>query len=182
VPSLNVDWAGFNLHKWIGSPVGVGALYMRRGSLHKIAPYPGDDDPENDQISTRVHSGTKNFAAVLAVPSALDFHESIGGANKEARLRYLRQLWTSEAESMPHIELLGGLDEASWTGMASFRQKGRSSEEEVRGLQLQLEQEFGIFTVVRTGLASGYCVRITPQVFTTPDDLAQLVDALKRLA
>jgi len=182
VPSLNVDWAGFNLHKWIGSPVGVGALYIRRGSLHKIAPYPGEDDSENNQISTRVHSGTTNFAAVLAVPPALDFHEAIGAANKEARLRHLRQLWTNEAESMSHIELLGGLDEASWTGMASFRLKGRSSEEEVRGLQLRLEQEFGVFTVVRTGLASGYCVRITPQVFTTPDDLAQLVDALKRLA
>jgi len=182
VPSLNVDWAGFNLHKWIGAPVGVGALYIRRGSLHKIAPYPGEDDPANNQISTRVHSGTTNFAAILAVPPALDFHEAIGGANKEARLRYLRQLWTNEAESMSHIELLGGLDEASWTGMASFRLKGRGSEEEVRGLQLRLEQEFGVFTVVRTGLASGYCVRITPQVFTTPDDLAQLVDALKRLA
>ena len=83
---------------------------------------------------------------------------------------------------MSHIELLGGLDEASWTGMASFRLHGRSSEEEVRGLQLRLEQEFGVFTVVRTGLASGYCVRITPQVFTTPDELAQLVAALKRLA
>jgi len=182
VPSLNVDWAGFNLHKWIGSPVGVGALYIRRGSLHKIAPYPGEDDPENNQISTRVHSGTINFAAILAVPPALDFHEAIGAANKEARLRYLRRLWTDEAESMSHIELLGGLDEASWTGMASFRLKGKSSEEEVRGLQLRLEQEFGVFTVVRTGLASGYCVRITPQVFITPDDLAQLVDALTRLA
>ena len=182
VPSLNVDWAGFNLHKWIGAPLGVGALYMRRGSLHKIAPYPGEEDPENNQISTRVHSGTTNFAAKLAVPPALDFHEAIGGANKEARLRYLRRLWTSEAESMSHIELLGGLDEASWTGMASFRLKGKNSEEDVRGLQLRLEQEFGVFTVVRTGLASGYCVRITPQVFTKPDDLAQLVDALKRLA
>ncbi len=182
VPSLNVDWAGFNLHKWIGSPVGVGALYMRRGSLHKITPYPGESDPGNNEVSTRVHSGTLNFAAVLAVPHALDFHEAIGGANKEARLRYLRQLWTNEAESMSHIELLGGLDEASWTGMASFRLSGRNSEEEVRELQQRLEREFGIFTVVRAGLASGYCIRITPQVFTTPDHLAQLVDALKRLA
>lgn len=182
VPSLNVDWAGFNLHKWIGSPVGVGALYMRRGSLHKITPYPGESDPGNNEVSTRVHSGTLNFAAVLAVPHALDFHEAIGGANKEARLRYLRQLWTNEAESMSHIELLGGLDEASWTGMASFRLSGRNSEEEVRELQQRLERDFGIFTVVRAGLASGYCIRITPQVFTTPDHLAQLVDALKRLA
>ncbi len=182
VPSLQVDWAGFNLHKWIGTPVGVGALYMRRGSLQKIAPYPGESDPEDALASTRVHVGTSNFAAVLTIPRALDFHEAIGGANKEARLRYLRQLWTNEAESMGHIELLGGLDEESWTGMGSFRLAAKRSEEDVTALQQRLEQEFGIFTVVRKGLASGYCVRITPQVFTTPDDMAQLVDALKRLA
>lgn len=182
VSDLEVDWAGFNLHKWIGAPVGVGALYMRRGSLQKIAPYPGESDPENTLAWTRVHMATSNFAAVLAIPHALNFHEAIGGANKEARLRYLRQLWTNEAESMSHIELLGGLDEASWTGMASFRLDGKHSEKEVNALQQRLEQEFGIFTVIRDGLASGYCVRVTPQVFTTPNELAQLVDALKRLA
>jgi len=182
LPSLNVDWAGFNLHKWIGAPVGVGALYMRRGSLGKIAPYPGESDPENTLAATRIHPGTWNFAAVLTIPHALDFHEALGGANKEARLRYLRQLWTNEAESMAHIELLGGLDEESWTGMGSFRLAGKRSEEGVTALQQQLEQEFGIFTVVRKGLDSGYCVRVTPQVFTTPDEIGQLVDALKRLA
>lgn len=182
LPSLGVDWAGFNLHKWIGTPLGVGALYMRRGSLHKIAPHPGEVDPENALAAKRVHSGTSNFAAVLTIPHALDFHEAIGGANKEARLRYLRQLWTNEAESMSHIELLGGLDEESWTGMGSFRLEGKRSDEDVTALQQRLEQEFGIFTVVRKGLASGYCVRITPQVFTTPDEMAKLVDALKRLA
>ena len=182
VPSLQVDWAGFNLHKWIGSPVGVGALYMRRGSLHKVAPYPGESDPEDTSVSARVHVGTSNFAAVLAIPHALDFHEAIGPANKEARLRYLRLLWTNEAESMSHIELLGGLDEESWTGMGSFRLAGRRSAKDVTALQQRLEQEFGIFTVVRKGLASGYCVRVTPQVFTTPDEMAKLVDALKRLA
>ncbi len=182
VPSLQVDWAGFNLHKWIGTPVGVGALYMRRGTLQNVAPYPGESDPENTLVSKRVHVGTANFAATLAVPEALDFHEAIGGANKEARLRYLRQLWTGEAESMSHIELLGGLDEESSTGMASFRLAGSRTAEEVTALQQRLEQEFGIFTVVRKGLASGYCVRVTPQVFTTPDDMAILVGALKRLA
>lgn len=182
VPSLQVDWAGFNLHKWIGTPVGVGALFMRRGSLQKVAPYPGLNDPEDDLVSTRVHVGTSNFAAVLAIPHALDFHEAIGAANKEARLRYLRQLWTTEAESMSHIELLGGLDEESWTGMGSFRLAGRRTTDDVTALQQRLEQEFGIFTVIRKGLASGYCIRVTPQVFTTPDDMAQLVDALKRLA
>ena len=182
LPSLQVDWAGFNLHKWIGSPVGVGALYMRRGSLGKVAPYPGESDPENTLVSTRVHVGTANFASVLAIPHALDFHEAIGGANKEARLRYLRQLWTNEAETMSHIELLGGLDEESWTGMGSFRLTGQRTEEDVMALHQRMEQEFGIFTVIRKGLASGHCIRVTPQVFTTPDNMAQLTDALKRLA
>jgi selenocysteine lyase/cysteine desulfurase len=182
VPSLKVDWAGFNLHKWLGSPVGVGALYIRRGSLHKIAPYPGESDPDNSLVQTRVHSGTKNFASILAIPHALDFHQAIGRANKEARLRYLRQLWINEVESMAHIELLGGLDEPSWTGMGSFRLKRKASEKEVNQLQQKLELEFGIFTVVRDGLASGYCVRVTPQVFTTAQDMAQLVKALHRLA
>ena len=83
---------------------------------------------------------------------------------------------------MSHIELLGGLDEESWTGMGSFRLKGKRSANDVTALQQRLEQEFGIFTVIRKGLASGYCVRVTPQVFTTPNDLAQLVDALNGLA
>jgi len=181
ISELNVDWAGFNLHKWIGSPIGVGALYMKRGSLNKIAPYPGESDPENSRASTRVHMATSNFASILTIPDAIDFHESIGGQNKEARLRYLRQLWTDEAGSMSHIELLGGSDEESWTGMGSFRLQARNSVADARELQQRLENDFGIFTVIRVGLASGSCVRITPQVFTSPDEISKLVDAMKNL-
>ena len=182
VTSLGADWVAFNLHKWIGAPVGTGALYMRRGTLSKIAPYPGEEDPDDTKVAARVHPGTINFAARLAIPAALDFHEALGSANKEARLRYLRSLWTSEAEQMSHIEVLGGTDEPSWSGIASFRLVGRTTIEDAVALHQRLEQEFGIFSVVRKGLASGGCVRITPQVYSTPDELAQLVDALRRLS
>lgn len=181
IGDLGVDWAGFNLHEWIGSPVGVGALYMRRGSLDKIAPYPGEADPDNTRAAARIHMGTANFAAMLTIPDALDFHARIGGANKEARLRYLRGLWTDEAERMPHIEVLGGADEASWTGMGAFRLAGKSSPEDAQQLQQRLEQDFGIFTVVRKGLTSGHCVRITPQVFTSAEDIALLTGAMQQL-
>ncbi|MFT6517018.1 MAG: selenocysteine lyase/cysteine desulfurase [Candidatus Azotimanducaceae bacterium] len=182
VPDLQVDWAGFNLHKWIGAPVGVGALYMQRGSLEKVTPYPGEVDPTHSLARTRVHMATANFAAMITVPAALDFHESIGAANKEARLRYLRSVWTDEAVSMSHIELLGGLDEASSTGMGAFRLAGKTTIEHAKHLQQRLENDFGIFTVVRDGLDSGGCVRITPQVFTAADELGQLVSAMKKLA
>lgn len=181
IPDLNVDWAGFNLHKWIGSPVGVGALYMKRGTLKNVSPYPGESDPENSKASTRVHMATSNFASMITIPHAIDFHQSVGSANKEARLRYLRSLWTAEAENMNHIELLGGLDEESWTGMGSFRLAGKATVTDARNLQQRLEDDFGVFTVIRVGLASGSCVRITPQVFTSVDEISQLVDAMKKL-
>jgi selenocysteine lyase/cysteine desulfurase len=182
ITDLNVDWAAFNLHKWIGSPVGVGALYMKKGSLEKVLPYPGESDPDNTKASARVHTATVNFAAILTLPAAIDFHQAIGGANKEARLRYLRSLWVSEAEKMPHIEVLGGLDKESSTGMGAFRLAGKTTLKDAKNLQQRLEKEFGVFTVVRVGLASGSCIRITPQVFVTADEIGQLVMAMKALA
>ena len=178
---LNVDFAVFNLHKWIGSPVGVGALYIRRSALHKIAPFPGVSDPEENHIHNRAHIATSNFAAMISVPAALDFHQAIGGKNKQARLNYLRSLWMNEAESLENIELLGGADEASRTGMGSFRIRGRTSVAHAQALQSRIEREFGVFTVVRKGLASGACVRVTPQIFNTPDEIGQLLTALKAI-
>jgi selenocysteine lyase/cysteine desulfurase len=182
LPDLNVNWAGFNLHKWIGSPVGVGALYMKKGTLEKIDPYPGESDPDNTRAYSRIHIATSNFAAFMTVPAALDFHQAVGGANKEARLKYLRNLWFIEAQTLPHIEVLGAKDKLSSTGMSSFRLAGKTSIEDANKLQQTLENDFGIFTVVRKGLNSGACIRITPQVFTAADDIQKLVDCLKKLA
>ena len=30
LPDLKADFIGINLHKWIGAPLGVGAIYIRR--------------------------------------------------------------------------------------------------------------------------------------------------------
>ena len=167
---------------WLGAPLGTGALYLRRGTHESIAPYPGESDSSDSKIASRIHSGTTNFAARLAIPAALDFHEALGPANKEARLRYLRSLWSDEAQHMTHIEVLGGSGESSWTGIGSFRLAGKPTLEDAEQLQQRMEREFGIFTVIRKGLASGACVRITPHVFTSADEIGQLVDAMRKLA
>jgi selenocysteine lyase/cysteine desulfurase len=181
MPDLGVDWAVFNLHKWIGAPLGVGALYMRAGTLGKVSPAPGERDPDDNRVAARVHPGTVNFAAVLAVGPALDFHERIGGRAKEQRLRHLHALWSEPAAAMPHIDVLGGTDEAARSGLGAFRLKGDTSVAAARQVQQRLEKEHGIFTVVRDSLASGGCIRVTPQVFTTPAEMRRFVEALRRL-
>ncbi|MEM9388009.1 MAG: hypothetical protein AAGA68_23340 [Pseudomonadota bacterium] len=152
---------------------------MRTGTLDRVAPCP-DEAHRSASVASRVHTGTSSFASVMTVPAALDFHHAVGGAYKEARLRYLRSLWTEPAGEMEHVETLGGLDEASWSGIGSLRLRDRSTEQDARSLQQALEAA-GVFTVIRVGLGGGACVRITPQVFTQPAQISALVDVLKRL-
>lgn len=177
---LGVDWAVFNLHKWIGSPVGVGALYMRDGSRDNVSPFPGEN-PSNDTTQNRVHVATSDFAAFLTIPDALNFHFSIGADNKAQRLQYLRQRWVDVANTLDNIVVLGAKDAKSASGMGAFRVKDQISQEAANALQLTLEKTYGVFTVVRNGLSSGCCIRVTPQVFTSLQEIDTFAKALLKI-
>ena len=184
IPDLQADFAGINLHKWIGAPVGVGAAYIKRGRLADIDPYMGEPRGEKagDDIRTRVHTGTVNFAAYLSLPTALDLHAQIGVANKQARLRLLRNRWVEAARGIDGIEVLASSDPRLTSAIASFRLKGKTSVADNFALSKKLVQEHGIFAVPRDGLASGACVRVTPGIFTPEAYLDKLVDALRQVA
>ena len=152
--------AGINLHKWIGAPVGIGAVYIKRGRVPDIDPYMGER--AGDDIRSRVHTGTINFATYTALPVALKLHESIGVANKQARLRLLRQRWVDAARQIDGVELLASDDPRLVSAIASFRLRGQSGWAQNAALAKRLLTEHRIVTVPRDGLASGCCVRVTP--------------------
>ncbi|VUL68314.1 aminotransferase class V-fold PLP-dependent enzyme [Stenotrophomonas maltophilia] len=180
VPQLKADFVGINLHKWIGAPVGVGAMHVRKGRVADLDPYMGETD--DGRVGSRVHTGTVNFAAYLALPEAISLHQRIGVANKQARLRYLRERWTVPARQMAHIEVLSSPDPALASALASFRLRGRTSVADNIALQKRLLDEHRVFTTHRDGLESGACVRVTPSVFTRPEQMDALVQALSALA
>jgi selenocysteine lyase/cysteine desulfurase len=123
-----------------------------------------------------------NLGAMLAVPAALQVHRQIGPALKEARLRYLRDLWAERLRSHPGIEVLTPSDRRLYAGITSFRLRGQTGDEENMALARRLWEEHRIFTVQRDGVASGACVRVTPAVFTRPQEVAALATALERMA
>nr|WP_315251813.1 aminotransferase class V-fold PLP-dependent enzyme [uncultured Duganella sp.] len=180
IPDLQTDFAGINLHKWIGAPIGVGAVYIRRGRVRDIDPYLGEKD--GDDIRTRVHTGTINFAAYLALPLALDLHEQVGVAYKQARLARLRNRWLDALRDVPGLQLLASDDPRLSSAIASFRFRGRTSMADNVALARRLVTEHGIFTVERDGLAAGACVRATPSVFTSEAEVDRLSAALRKIA
>jgi isopenicillin-N epimerase len=178
LPALGVDFVGLTAHKWIGNAVGVGVMYIRRERIPAIDPYMGETNFPASDIRARVHSGTSNFAAFLTLADALDVHEAIGTPAKEARLRYLRDLWAEPLREHGEWEILTPGDKRMYAGITSLRRRGRTSVEENIALARRLLEDAKIFTVHRPGLASGACIRVTPAVFNHPDEIAQLLKTL----
>ena len=177
---IGADFVGFNLHKWLGAPLGIGGFYIKEGRLDDIDVMLGDDGPA-DRIDSRIHTGTTNFATVVTVPSALDFHDAVGGPHKAARLRYLRDRWVQAVRGTA-VDVLTPDDPGLVAAITSFRLHGRGSKEENQATVKALFDRYGIFTVWRTGAAKGDCIRVTPALYNTPADADKLAAALKEMA
>ncbi|WP_236546201.1 aminotransferase class V-fold PLP-dependent enzyme [Stenotrophomonas sp. 364] len=177
--ALGVDFVGINLHKWIGAPVGMGAIYVRRGRVRDLDPYMGEAD--DDSIDSRVHTGTVNFAACMALPVALDLHQRIGVANKRARLLYLRNLWLDALRDDDRVQLLASSDPGLSSAIAAFRLRGQATLADTTATAEQMVRHSGVFVVPRDGLASGACLRVTPGIFSTPAQMEALVGAVRRV-
>ncbi|MFN2317241.1 MAG: aminotransferase class V-fold PLP-dependent enzyme [Gemmatimonadales bacterium] len=178
---IGADFVGLNLHKWLGAPVGVGAMVIKASRLPDIDRMLGDEGPL-DRIQSRMHTGTTNFATILTVPAALDFHDSIGSAYKAARVRYLRDVWVDAVRGTPGIDVLTPDDIDLVAAISSFRLHGDGTREGNQALVQRLFDEHQVFTVWRTGVAKGDCIRVTPALYNTPQDAERLAAALKALA
>jgi isopenicillin-N epimerase len=178
---LGADFVGCNLHKWIGAPVGVGVMYIKAGRLADVDRMLGDEGSPAD-IDSRLHTGTTNFATTLTVPAAIDFHEAVGGSYKAARIRYLRDRWVSAVRGTRGVDILTPDERDMVAGITSFRIRGRVGRDDNQAVAAELLDRYGLFTVWRTGLSGGDCVRVTPALYNTPAHADRLAEALTAIA
>jgi isopenicillin-N epimerase len=179
---LECDFVAINCHKWMGNPLGVGAMYVRSSALERIDRHPANEVGMPDTLSARIHTGTVDYAAQLSIPSALAFHRRIGSARRAARLASLRNQWVSKVRNHPKIEVLTPDDPTLHGSITSFRLAGLTSDADNKAVAKRLLDQFGIFTVQRTGVAKGACVRVTPSLFNTHQQMDKLAKALLEIA
>jgi selenocysteine lyase/cysteine desulfurase len=117
----------------------------------------------------------------MTIPAAIAFHNKIGTAAKEARLRYLRNLWVEPVRRMKGLIVLTPDDPKMVAALTSFRLDGVTSTSANEAVVKQLAERYGVLTVRRTGPATGDCIRVTPSVYTSADDVMKLVNALRSI-
>lgn len=176
ISDLDCDYWGTSLHKWLCAPFGSGLLYVKKDKIRNLYPLFGANDPESEDIRKFENLGTRSFPIEQAIGQALHFHNMIGSDLKERRLHYLKNYWAERVSQLPGVTVKTSLLPAFACALAIVAVDGMTPTD----VSSYLFREFKIHTVaIEWENISG--VRITPNVYTTTDDLDILVRAFRKM-
>lgn len=176
---LGADFVGWSVHKWTSAPLGTGAMYIRKSRIADIDIAYEDRYRDADDINARIPDGTINYAAILTIPVAVDFHFAIGAAAKERHMRALRDRWVNAVRDLPNVEIAVPNDPERYCTITSFRLKGMNTDERAKAVQQRLLEKYRILTVRRTGIAKGPVIRVTPGLYSSNADVDAFATALR---
>lgn len=175
---LGCDVYGSSLHKWLCAPVGNGLLYVRKPLIPRIWPLLAAEPAQDDDIRKFEAIGTYPVALRTAVSDALAFHEEIGAERKAARLRFLRERWMQGVRDVRGVKLLTSSDPAQSCALGAMSLDGMGAQQLTEALQ----KRWGIHVRPRFVPGEFECIRVTPNVFTTLDEVDLFVTAIRTLA
>ncbi len=174
---LDCDYYGSSLHKWLSAPLGSGMLYVKKEKIDSVWPLLAGPKTEPDDIHRLNHIGTDPVHVDLGILDAIDYQNAIGLKRKEARLKFLQQYWTSQLRGLPRINVNTPADIDRHGGIGNVGIEGFDPNE----LAKKLFDDYGIFTVGidRPGVNG---LRVTPNLYTTTDELDAFIKAMKELS
>lgn len=185
---MNIDYLCIAPHKGLYAPMGIGILIANADIGDTIieggtgtssqSPY------QPEQLPERYESGTINVPSILGTSAGIDFIKNRSRSGYINEMRHIQRIY-SELEKIPYILLYTPfMQEYRYMPVLSFNIDGVPSEKTAAFLN-----ERGI--AVRAGLhcapsahkklktiKSG-TVRISPSIFTTPNEITYLINSLK---
>jgi len=171
---LDCDYYATSLHKWLFAPHGTGMLYVRRDKIASLWPLMAAPDRMDDDIRKFEEIGTHPAANYLAIGEAITFHQGIGPQRKEARLRYLRDYWATRLLEQDRVHLHTSLKPGFAAGIATVQVDGLDSSDLVSHLW---RQHRIIVVPIKHDEFEG--VRVSPNLFTTLEELDRFCDAME---
>lgn len=191
VAEIGCDAYGTSLHKWLLAPVGTGFLYLRSEQIPKIWPLQPAPPSMDANIRKFEEIGTHPAANHDAVAEALVFHRGIGAALKAERLRVLRRRWTEAVRDLPRVRLLTSDDPALSCAIGTVGIEGA----DIGAVVGKLWERWRIVATpivfspsdptdptAQPGPVQFAGIRVTPNVYTTLDEIDRFAEALRSLA
>lgn len=174
---LQCDYFGTSLHKWLYAPKGTGMLYVRKEKIPKVWALMASEDKNRADIRKFEEIGTHSAAMRLAIGEAVLFHNAIGPARKEARLRYLARYWMNKLKNVPRIGFNTSFDPAQSCAIGNFKIEGIDP----LAIGSYLMSKHKIFTtpIVHEEFTG---IRITPNVYTTLWELDRFCGIIEKIA
>jgi len=177
VQDLDCDYYGTSLHKWLLAPIGTGFLYVRRENIEPLWELTPTGAGRAKDIRKFEEIGTHPAANHNAIAEALTFHQGIGSERKAARLRYLRDRWVERLVPTGRFKLHTSLDPAQSCAIGTVQVLGVDTNKAVQ----QLWDRWRIIaTPINHPEYTG--IRVTPNVYTTLDDVDTFGDAMEKIA
>jgi len=174
---LGCDYYATSLHKWLMAPHGTGMLYVRKDKIEDLWPLMAAEEKLAGDIRKFEQIGTHPAANFLAIAEAQAFHEGIGAARKEARLRYLTHYWAEPLAAHPAVRLNTSLEPAYSCALANVMIEGVTPNKLSRFL-------FSRYRIITTQINHPDCtgLRVTPNLYTTIPELDRFRAALIEVA
>ena len=177
IDEFNCDYYGSSLHKWLATPLGAGLLYVNKNNTHKIWPLLANGNTNKKDIKRLNHIGTHPVHTDLAISNSIDYTNWIGMKKKEKRMRYLQRYWSDKLRTIENVIVNTPEDLNRSCGIGNIGLSNMSPSQ----MSNVLFEKYQIFTVA-IDYANVKGCRISPNIFTTTNELDQFISAVKEMA
>lgn len=173
IKELNCDFFGTSLHKWLGAPIGSGLLYVRKERIAGLYPLFGANEAKSPDIRKFESLGTRSFAIEQAIGEALLFQEMVGLDRKVKRLHYLKEYWNKQLRKVDGVHFRTPVS-AEYSGAISMITVANKTPPELDKILFEKFKIHGV-SIEWEDLKG---VRITPNIYTTLNELDTLVEGI----
>jgi selenocysteine lyase/cysteine desulfurase len=177
IDDFNCDYYGSSLHKWLATPLGAGLLYVNKNKTHRIWPLLANGNTDKSDIKRLNHIGTHPVHTDLAISNSIDYIKWIGIEKKEKRMRFLQRYWSDQLRSFKNVIINTPEDVKRSCGIGNI---GVTNMTPTKMADVLFEK-YNIFTVA-IDYANVKGCRISPNIFTTTEELDRFIFAVKEIA
>ena len=193
---LGVDFLAAAGHKGLLGPLGTGILCIRRGLEQELEPLrfggtgtSSESLTQPDAMPARFESGNLNLPGIAGLHAASKWILTQTVPRLQLQIHTVAVQLVDELSRIDGVSILQPCFESENCGIVSFN----IGSMDCREVAMILDQSFDIQSraglhcapllheLVQTAEWHG-CVRLSPGVFTTPDDVSIVVDAIRQIA